>query len=105
MSRNFNNIEDLYIKIKNRIDSKDSLSYSYQLDQEGLEKINRKFGEEAIEVIIAAFNKQKDDSIKHKKELIGEIADIIYHLTVLMINQNLTFEDILKELNIRNDKK
>ena len=72
MSSNFNNIEDLYLKVKERIDSRDSSSYSVQLNEEGLEKINRKVGEEAIEVIIAAllienllnssFEKKADDS-------------------------------------------
>lgn len=102
MSSNFNNIEDLYLKIKERIDSCDSSSYSFQLSEAGLEKINRKVGEEAIEVIIAAFNKAKKDDATNKKELVAEISDILYHLTVLMVNQNITYQDILDELNKRN---
>ncbi len=99
---NLKNIEDLYDKIKSRIESKDSSSYSFQLNQDGLEKINRKVGEEAIEVIIAAFNKQKTNNLQHRKDLVGEISDIIYHVLVLMINQDITFDELIEELNKRN---
>ena len=53
-----------------------------------------KVGEEASEVIIGAKNENKD-------EIRYEIADLIYHLTVLMIHQGLTWEDICEELQSR----
>ncbi len=102
MTGDFKKIEELLDFVKNRIESKDNSSYSYSLVKDGLEKINRKVGEEAIEVIISAFNHQKDSNSQNRDELIGEISDLLYHLIVLMIDQNISFEDILNKLNRRN---
>ena len=62
--------------------------------KKGLDKILKKVGEESTEVIIAA--KDKD-----KKETIYEIADLTYHLMVLMIEAGISLEDIHKELASR----
>ena len=75
-------------------------SYTTYLFQKGLDKILKKVGEECTEVIIGA--KSED-----KAETIYEIADLCYHVMVLMIEAGITLEDIHKELASRHviDKK
>ena len=67
---------------------------------EAMDKILKKVGEESTEVIIAG---KADD----KKETIYEIADLAYHVMVLMIDMGISLEDIFKELASRHviDKK
>ena len=92
--------EDLYKLIKGRKTDKKEGSYTTYLFEKGLDKILKKVGEESTEVIIAA--KAED-----KKETIYEIADLAYHLMVLMIEEGISLEDIHKELASRHviDKK
>ena len=73
-------------------------SYTNYLLDKGLDKILKKVGEEATETIIAAKNQDKD-------EIVYEMADLIYHLTVLMAVTNVTWDDILNELARRELKK
>ena len=73
-------------------------SYTNYLFGKGLDKILKKVGEEATETIIAAKNQDKD-------EIVYEMADLIYHLTVLMAVTNVTWDDILNELARRELKK
>lgn len=75
-------------------------SYTTYLFEKGTDKILKKVGEEATEVIIAG--KAND-----KKETIYEIADLTYHVMVLMIEMGISLEDIRKELASRHviDKK
>ncbi|MBM5782533.1 MAG: phosphoribosyl-ATP diphosphatase [Pelagibacterales bacterium] len=98
-------LEDIFSLVKNKISSKEKGSYSYDLTKGGTEKITRKIGEEAVEVMIAAFLNEKQNNKKTKEDLIGEICDLFYHNFVLMASQNIDFNDILKELNKRNIKK
>ncbi len=92
--------EDLYKLIEGRKTEKKEGSYTTYLFEKGLDKILKKVGEESTEVIIAA--KAED-----KKETIYEIADLAYHLMVLMIEEGISLEDIHKELASRHviDKK
>ena len=69
-------------------------SYTTYLFEKGLDKILKKVGEECTEVIIAA----KDND---RKETIYEIADLAYHVMVLMIEAGISLEDIHKELASR----
>ena len=69
-------------------------SYTTYLFEKGLDKILKKVGEETTEVIIAA--KAED-----KKETVYEIADLVYHVLVLMTEAGISEEDILKELSSR----
>ncbi|MDA3731444.1 bifunctional phosphoribosyl-AMP cyclohydrolase/phosphoribosyl-ATP diphosphatase HisIE [Niameybacter massiliensis] len=69
-------------------------SYTNYLFEKGVNKILKKVGEEASEVIIAA----KD---KNPEELTGEIADLMYHLTVLMVEEGVCWEDVQSELDKR----
>ena len=66
-------------------------SYTTYLFEKGIDKILKKVGEECTEVIIAA---KADD----KKETVYEIADLCYHVMVLMIEMGISLEDIHKEL-------
>ncbi|MBQ3071796.1 MAG: bifunctional phosphoribosyl-AMP cyclohydrolase/phosphoribosyl-ATP diphosphatase HisIE [Oscillospiraceae bacterium] len=69
-------------------------SYTTYLFQKGIDKILKKVGEESTEVIIAA--KAED-----KKETIYEIADLAYHVMVLMTEAGITLEDVRRELASR----
>ncbi len=80
--------------IEGRKTDKKEGSYTTYLFEKGLDKILKKVGEENTEVIIAA---KSDD----KKETIYEIADLAYHVMVLMIEMGISLEDIHKELASR----
>ena len=69
-------------------------SYTTYLFEKGLDKILKKVGEESTEVIIAA----KDND---REETIYEVADLAYHVMVMMIQQGISLEDIHKELASR----
>jgi len=92
--------EGLMELIKGRKTDKKEGSYTTYLFEKGLDKILKKVGEESTEVIIAA--KAED-----KKETIYEIADLAYHVMVLMTEMGISLEDIHRELASRHviDKK
>ena len=92
--------EALMDLIKGRKTDKKEGSYTTYLFEKGRDKILKKVGEESTEVIIAG---KADD----KKETIYEIADLAYHVMVLMIDMGISLEDIFKELASRHviDKK
>lgn len=69
-------------------------SYTNYLFDKGIDKILKKIGEETAEVIIGAKNPGKE-------EIVYEISDLIYHLSVLMVQKGATWEDIYKELEGR----
>ena len=80
--------------IEGRKTEKKEGSYTTYLFEKGLDKILKKVGEECTEVIIAG---KADD----KKETVYEIADLAYHVMVLMIQMGISMEDIHKELASR----
>ena len=80
--------------IKGRKTEKKEGSYTTYLFEKGLDKIPKKVGEECTEVIIAA----KDDD---RAETIYEVADLAYHVMVMMIQMGISLEDIHKELASR----
>ncbi len=86
--------ESLMELIRGRKTEQKEGSYTTYLFQKGLDKILKKVGEECTEVIIAA----KDDD---KKETIYEVADLAYHVMVMMIQMGISLEDIHKELASR----
>ena len=69
-------------------------AYTTYLFQEGVDKILKKVGEEAPEVVIAAKNRDSE-------ELKWEASDLIYHLMVLLREQGLPFKEVLKVLEER----
>lgn len=72
-------------------------SYTCYLFDQGLDKILKKVGEECSETIIAAKNGVKEDTV-------GEISDLIYHLTVLLAQQDIPLSEVLEELDRRSAK-
>jgi phosphoribosyl-ATP pyrophosphohydrolase/phosphoribosyl-AMP cyclohydrolase len=87
-------LQGLMKLIEGRKSEKKEGSYTTYLFEKGLDKILKKVGEECTEVIIAA----KDND---KKETIYEIADLAYHVMVLMIQNGISLEDIHRELASR----
>lgn len=88
-------LEGLYGLLSGRKSEMPEGSYTTYLFQKGLDKILKKVGEECTEVIIAG--KAND-----KKETVYEIADLAYHVMVLMVEMGITVEDIHRELGSRN---
>ena len=87
-------LEGLYQLLQSRKKELPEGSYTTYLFQKGLDKILKKVGEESTEVIIAG--KAED-----KAETIYEIADLAYHVLVLMVQLGISVEDIRKELASR----
>lgn len=87
-------IDGLMELLEGRKADKPEGSYTTYLFEKGLDKILKKVGEESTEVIIAA--KAED-----KKETIYEIADLAYHVLVLMVEAGISLEDVRKELASR----
>ena len=87
-------LEGLMELLKGRKEEKPEGSYTTYLFEKGLDKILKKVGEESTEVIIAA--KAED-----KKETVYEIADLAYHVMVLMTEAGISLEEIHRELASR----
>ncbi len=87
-------MEGLYALLKGRKEQMPEGSYTTYLFEKGLDKILKKVGEESTEVIIGA--KSED-----KAETVYEIADLAYHIMVLMVEMGISVEDIRKELASR----
>ena len=90
----------LFELIKGRKTDKKEGSYTTYLFEKGIDKILKKVGEESTEVIIAG--KAND-----KKDTIYEIADLYYHVMVLMVEMGISIDDVMSELASRHviDKK
>ncbi len=93
-SRHAFSLDGLMKLIEGRKIEKKEGSYTTYLFEKGLDKILKKVGEECTEVIIAA--KAED-----KKETIYEIADLTYHVLVLMTEAGISIDDIMAELASR----
>ncbi len=83
--------ESVYDTITDRREHPKAGSYTNYLFEKGLDKILKKVGEEATEIVIAAKNPNPEE-VKY------EIADFLYHVMVLMAERGVTWEDITKEL-------
>ena len=81
-------------QLRGRKDEKKEGSYTSYLFEKGIDKILKKVGEECTEVIIAG---KADD----KRETVYEIADLTYHVMVLMLQMGIKLEDIHRELASR----
>ena len=90
-------LDSLYKIVTNRQTTPKPGSYTNYLFEKGIDKILKKFGEEATEVIIAA---KGDD----KGETIYELSDLVFHAMVLMAQMGITPDDIKKELASRHVK-
>ena len=86
--------------LEDRKSQNPSDSYTAKLIQDGKDRILRKIGEEAAELIIAAKN---HPSLKESRsELVCEASDLIYHFLVLLVHENIPFQEVLDELEKRN---
>ena len=83
-----------YVTIIDRMENPQEGSYTNYLLDKGVEKICKKVGEESSEIIIAAM---KDDN----EELICEVSDFMYHVSVLMASKGIKWEDIFEEIEKR----
>lgn len=84
----------LYALLVDRKENPKEKSYTNYLFDKGVEKILKKVGEECSEVIIGAMKNDRDETIY-------EIADLCYHVMVLMVERGIATDDILKELASR----
>ncbi len=91
------NLEDLVKTINSRANADPSESWTAKLLAQGPEKCAEKFGEEAVEAIIEAV---KGDN----NALISEAADVIFHYLVMLKSREINFDDVMKELKIRENK-
>ncbi len=88
-----NIIEKLEETIDLRIKDKNLSSYTYQLYKDGIKEIAKKVTEEAGEVSIAA--------VTNDGRVTSESADLIYHLLVMLRTQNIDYQHVLDELELR----
>ncbi len=93
-NRNEFSFDGLYSLLEGRKAELPEGSYTTYLFQKGIDKILKKIGEESTEVIIAS--KAGD-----KKEAIYEIADLSYHIMVMMVEMGISLEEVRKELASR----
>lgn len=91
-------LNDLFALIKRRKIEMPENSYTTKLFTRGTNRIIQKVGEEAIETVIAAKNRDKH-------EIINETSDLIYHLFVMLAEQDIEFSDIVKNLEGRHQIK
>lgn len=87
-------LEELMRTIRDRKDHPKEGSYTNYLFDKGIDKILKKVGEEATEIVIAAKNPDKE-------ELKYEISDFLYHVMVLMVQKDLTWDEVMMELHKR----
>ena len=88
---------DVYNVIVDRVKNPKEGSYTNYLFEKGIDKMLKKVGEESAEVIIASKNYVKS-------EVQYETADLMYHLSVVLVEQGLTWDDVFSELASRYQK-
>jgi len=87
-------LERLMSVLRSRYEERPEGSYSTYLFNEGRDKILKKVGEEATEVVIAA----KNDS---RERLVSELADLVFHVSALMVEAGVEWGDVYEELSAR----
>jgi len=93
-ARNMSTLQRLEATIAARRAASPDESYVAKLNAKGVPKIAQKVGEEATETVIAALS-------GNDEELIGESADLLFHLLVLLNAKGVAFDDVLAELDRR----
>lgn len=105
MTKDQLNIDQLAALITEKKVRPDKKSYTSLLIEGGDEAICRKVGEEAVEVVIAAFVDTKKSSKKTKSDLVGEVCDLFYHSLVLLSAHDIELSEIYAEFSRRNSVK
>lgn len=88
-------IQKLEHLLQEREISRPENNYATSLFNEGISRIAQKVGEEGVEVALAAIE-------KNNEEICGEVADLMFHVLVLLKAKNLSFSEIIKVLKMRN---
>lgn len=89
--------------ILDRKENSEENSYTCYLFQSGMDKILKKVGEECTETVIAAKNLKasgKDDK-ELKELLVGEVADLFYHVQVMLCDAGVSINDVISEMEKR----
>jgi len=94
MARMGDTLAKLEATIRNRRAADPATSYVAKLFAKGLPKIAQKLGEEAVETVIAAMSSDRE-------AVVGEAADLLFHLTVLLAELDIPIADVLAELERR----
>lgn len=89
-------IDGLMRVLRSRHEQRPEGSYSAYLFNEGRDKILKKIGEEATEVVIAAKGTERE-------RLVSEMADLVFHLSVLMVDEGIAWTDVEEELRKRGE--
>lgn len=92
--RNAFTLDNLAALIAARAEGESDKSYTRSLLDGGVARCAKKFGEEAMEVIIAAMD-------GHAREIKLEAADVLYHLLVLLQSTGVPYDDVIEELSRR----
>ncbi len=87
-------IEKIFEIIRERKKNPKKNSYVSSLFKRGIDRISQKVGEEAVEVVVASKNRDKT-------RLVEEVSDLFFHLSVLMVEKNIDFNDVFDELDRR----
>lgn len=90
-------LDELYDIALERRNNPQEGSYTCYLFEKGLDKILKKIGEESSETIIAAKNGVEEETV-------GEISDLLFHLSVMMVNEGITPDKVKAELARRHQK-
>ena len=90
-------IADLERRINDRANASAEESYTRKLLDKGVAQCAKKFGEEAVEAVIAAAGEDRE-------RLIGEAADVLYHLLVMLHSRGVTLADVEQLLETRTKK-
>lgn len=89
-------LEELYDVVSDRKVNPKPGAYTTYLFDKGIDKICKKILEEATETILSAKNEDRE-------QLISELADVLYHLNVLLVEEDITWTDVAEELRSRRD--
>ena len=87
-------LDQLNDRVTERAGASRDESYTARLLRDGLDRCARKFGEEAVELIVSAVSRDKAG-------LTGEAADVLYHLLVLLKAADVTLDEVMAELERR----
>jgi phosphoribosyl-ATP pyrophosphohydrolase len=87
-------LEDLDHRVAARSSASPEESYTARLLRDGVDRCARKFGEEAVELIVSAVSRDRQG-------LTSEAADVIYHLLVLLRSADITLDEVMGELEQR----
>ena len=90
-------IADLEQRVRERADASADISYTRKLLDKGVAQCAKKFGEEAVEAALAAVSEDRE-------HLIGEAADVLYHLLVMLWARGVTLAEVEALLETRTKK-